>query len=243
MGIRMRVLVGFSLFVSILLLGTSGIVQQSYAGNGEIPPSYRGDNCAVTWDFTTPGTRANPSTGTMIHGGSCTGFNLTEEPNEFFCEDVGAPGEAGTQDVIGFTCHVEAPNFDDPFNTKLIRFHVFWDGTVPFLFEPIKPDPTTAATCTFVDRMFIDEISPGLYYEDWICHPNPDNERLWFSLDEGTLITRVIVDSVSFPEVGGIFEGVDTTSLLVAGAQMNAAWMIPVIVAGIGFAIVIARKF
>jgi len=43
--------------------------------------------------------------------------------------------------------------------------------------------------------------------------------------------------------VGGIFEGVDTTALLVAGAQMNAAWMIPVLVAGIGFAIVIARKF
>ena len=45
------------------------------------------------------------------------------------------------------------------------------------------------------------------------------------------------------PFVGGTFEGVDTTSLIVAGAQMNAAWMIPVIVAGIGFAIVIARKF
>ena len=45
------------------------------------------------------------------------------------------------------------------------------------------------------------------------------------------------------PDVGGVFEGVDTTSLVVAGAQMSAAWMIPVIVSGIGFAIVIARKF
>jgi len=43
--------------------------------------------------------------------------------------------------------------------------------------------------------------------------------------------------------VGGEFEGVNTTALLVTGAQMNAAWMIPVIVSGIGFAIVIARKF
>ncbi len=86
MGIGMRVLVGILLFASILLLGTSGIVQQSYAGNGEIPPSYRGDNCAVTWDFTnTGGTRANPSTGTMTDGGTCTGFNLTQEPNEFLC--------------------------------------------------------------------------------------------------------------------------------------------------------------
>jgi len=43
--------------------------------------------------------------------------------------------------------------------------------------------------------------------------------------------------------VGGIFEGVDTTALLVSGTQMNASWMIPVIVSAIGIGIVIARKF
>jgi len=43
--------------------------------------------------------------------------------------------------------------------------------------------------------------------------------------------------------VGGEIIPLDTTALLLAGAQMNAAWMIPVIVSGIGFAIVIARKF
>jgi len=43
--------------------------------------------------------------------------------------------------------------------------------------------------------------------------------------------------------VGGELIPLDTTALILAGAQMNAAWMIPVIVSGIGFAIVIARKF
>jgi len=43
--------------------------------------------------------------------------------------------------------------------------------------------------------------------------------------------------------VGGEFIGVDSTALLLAGTQANASWMIPVIVSGIGFAIVIARKF
>ncbi len=43
--------------------------------------------------------------------------------------------------------------------------------------------------------------------------------------------------------VGGEIIPLDTTMVLVAGAQYNAAWMIPVIVSGIGFAIVIARKF
>jgi len=58
--------------------------------------------------------------------------------------------------------------------------------------------------------------------------------------------SRVTIDAFSgpwCPKVGGEFIPVDTSALLVAGAQMNAAWMIPVIVSGIGIAIVIARKF
>jgi len=43
--------------------------------------------------------------------------------------------------------------------------------------------------------------------------------------------------------VGGSGFVIDSTALLVTGAQMSAAWMIPVIVSGIGIAIVIARKF
>jgi len=42
--------------------------------------------------------------------------------------------------------------------------------------------------------------------------------------------------------VGGIFEGVDTTSLLVAGAQMNASWMIPVIVSAAGIGLLIQAQ-
>jgi len=45
------------------------------------------------------------------------------------------------------------------------------------------------------------------------------------------------------PAVGGWFFEVDKPALLVAGAQMNAAWMIPAIVSAIGIGIVIARKF
>ena len=43
--------------------------------------------------------------------------------------------------------------------------------------------------------------------------------------------------------IGGTIIPIDTTSLLLVGAQLTAAWMIPVIIAGIGIAIVIARKF
>ncbi len=43
--------------------------------------------------------------------------------------------------------------------------------------------------------------------------------------------------------IGGAMIQMETTSVLAAGAQYTAAWMIPVIVSGIGIAIVIARKF
>ena len=43
--------------------------------------------------------------------------------------------------------------------------------------------------------------------------------------------------------VGGEIIPLDSTMVLAAGAQYSAAWMIPVIVSGIGIAIVIARKF
>jgi len=55
------------------------------------------------------------------------------------------------------------------------------------------------------------------------------------------------ISHVSFcydePVIGGTGLQIDKTAMLLVGAQMNAAWMIPVIVSGIGFAIVIARKF
>ncbi len=43
--------------------------------------------------------------------------------------------------------------------------------------------------------------------------------------------------------VGGEKIQMQTTSVLAAGAQYTAAWMIPVIVSSIGIGIVIARKF
>jgi len=43
--------------------------------------------------------------------------------------------------------------------------------------------------------------------------------------------------------VGGTFIGIDTTAVLLAGAQMTSAWLIPIIFATIGIGIVLARKF
>jgi len=66
-----------------------------------------------------------------------------------------------------------------------------------------------------------------------------------FMLVQTPNIIRCPNPSQVFPDcttVGGVFEEVDTTALLVAGAQMNAAWLIPLILGTIGIGIVVARK-
>ena len=54
--------------------------------------------------------------------------------------------------------------------------------------------------------------------------------------------TKSAMVTVVMP-IGGNIIPLDTTMVLLAGTQNTAAWMIPVIISAIGFAIVIARKF
>jgi len=59
----------------------------------------------------------------------------------------------------------------------------------------------------------------------------------------GSSLGGLAFDTACPSAVGGDIIPLDTTMVLVAGTHSFAAWMIPVIVSGIGFAIVIARKF
>jgi len=76
--------------------------------------------------------------------------------------------------------------------------------------------------------------------------PNPDTvANMIVGQTVGFSIFGLGVPTVLPPPipVGGELIPLDTTMILVAGAQTNAAWMIPVIVSAIGIGIVIARKF
>jgi len=100
------------------------------------------------------------------------------------------------------------------------------DGTF-FSFSNKSPDTSLHTSCSA-------PLSPGIF---------------------GTVTIGLVTHTLTVVDVGGgdkecvgVTVGgsgfvIDKTALLVSGAQMNAAWMIPVLVAGIGFAIVIARKF
>ncbi len=60
--------------------------------------------------------------------------------------------------------------------------------------------------------------------------------------DAGAAYFKVLAQIVQ-PPVGGTMIPIDTTALLLVGAQTTSAWLIPVIVVAIGFAILIARKY
>jgi len=79
-----------------------------------------------------------------------------------------------------------------------------------------------------------------------------DNQK--FNLQNG--LWYIVVRNAQFPAgeirgqitcepdrfIGGTIIPIDASALLLAGAQNTTSWLIPVIIAGIGFAIVIARK-
>jgi len=79
-------------------------------------------------------------------------------------------------------------------------------------------------------NLFVTDIC--ILYSDgsFIC---PENIDVNFPID------LIFIDIA----VGGELIPINTTSLLLAGAQMTASWMIPVLVAGAGIGIVISRRF
>jgi len=113
-------------------------------------------------------------------------------------------------------------------------------GTFEFQFGPSGPasefipfamikDPVTMEVPDFTNLEYVGILLEGL---------EPSNQ------DTQLILGKIATDFTDQPQqVGGSLIPIDMTMVLLADTQMAAAWMIPVIVAGIGFAIVIARKF
>jgi len=148
------------------------------------------------------------------------------------------------------TCNFDLPNWIDELPFKDIKVTVSYSNP-----PGTANTPPNMPTVTCHDQTLPGGQASGTYQATipaqntimWflICDPNPDWEEIDFTYDPAlTSILQVDIWTTSFDHtVGGEFIGVDSTALLVTGAQMNAAWMIPVIVSAIGIGIVIARKF
>jgi len=92
--------------------------------------------------------------------------------------------------------------------------------------------PQTCEDCDTLEQLFIQD-----------CGVNDVNAQFISPFCEELFDDLQTCRATFCRAIGGDMIQMETTSILAAGAQYTAAWMIPVIVSGIGFAIVIARKF
>jgi len=120
----------------------------------------------------------------------------------------------------------------------IFTFDLFGSGDLQNSLDTCSIDTSFQSSCSLssnqVDSYRIIERPQAGWMQDSTTCPG--------SIDLNQL--PIICQFVNSPKfVGGEMIPVDSTALLLTGAQTTSAWMIPVIVSGIGFVIVIARKF
>ena len=111
---------------------------------------------------------------------------------------------------------------NDGFCTNLEMKLTASDGTM--IIFPDGTSGTQVVNLNDITSVIFDIINPNAGPSDLYC------------------IDNLIFDDMPGLPVGGTVLPLNTTSLLLAGAQMTAAWLMPVIVSAIGIGIVIARK-
>ena len=94
------------------------------------------------------------------------------------------------------------------------------------------PLPTSCEDCDILEQLFLEQ-----------CSANDINPQFISPFCEDLFDVLQTCKPTFCRAIGGDMIQMETTSILAAGAQYTAAWMIPVIIAVIGIGIFIARKF
>jgi len=213
-------------------------------------PTYRGDPGWIVFSYEDLTIFGDQGTN------DCADADGTVELNTFaFLEPFQGASMGGSPPALSETGTgtdvYDLPNWEDNFLVKNIRIQLTWcedTGPTSQSGPPVISSLTApGASCDNITGTIGDNanvLGAFYYYQDFQCFPNPDEES--FTISYTTIdhtIIEVVIDTISegSPSVGGTFEGVNTASLLVAGAQTNAFWLLPLI-AAIGIGIVIARR-
>ncbi len=135
-------------------------------------------------------------------------------------------------------CVVSVPNFVEPLPLKLI--HITTDFAEVDSIECISDQLNVPGSRD-------SQVPNGDgFIEEWRCEPNPVLEDIFFSPTikgfNNIVIHTVSKDFPPPPVVGGELLSIESTSLILAGAQ-TFSWMIPVVLSVVGITLfVVSRK-
>lgn len=218
--------------VGILIIGSFGVTQQAYA------PHFFDHWVEAHWDFLF----VSPFT---IPLDTLLGPTFSDSSGSFFSL-TGAPSTA-TLFCVASTgvCTIVMPNYDDDLEFKDIEIEIEFGDTGPVAFPSGivvsgSDVDTGAITC---DPPFSVSNGVELLFIDIFCFPNPDSETITitFSPSEVATISSIWIETQSFDDfgVGGTLIPIDTTSLIIAGAQTTTPWMIFGVIAAVGIGLAV----
>jgi len=151
-------------------------------------------------------------------------------------------------------CTFKIVDFVDDLESKLILVDITYNtGQLPSqqssqpTVDEIKcfdnaPSPGTDG---IVVLGLVDPDDSDSFIFDLVCRPNPDWEKIVINFHQaspGISLIEFWTESFDDPPIGGTFIPLDTTALLLAGAQSVSMWMIPVVVAGIGIGVFVIKR-
>jgi len=232
LGIRKSIL----FIVMITSLASMGLTSNQANGGNMVESLFDDNFVHISWsdfDFQPKGTQ-NPLTFEFDQNTALNLYTTGGFTSSMACTE-------------NFLCTFELANFVDELQTKIIFIDITFDtGTGS------QPSPTPTVTCFDVEGtaagpspgILLEQgfDSPDLFIYDFKCMPNPDWEEITIQLDPNVILVEIWTTSFDDKLVGGTLIPIDKTSLLLAGAQMTAVWLIPVLVSAVGIGIVIARK-
>jgi len=214
---------------SILILGGLGLSQQAFSAHFLV------DNWVEAEWVGGPFPPA-PLPASFIDSFSSLPFPLDATPPTMFTDPSG---------IIT----IDLPNFVDDLPLKFIEIDVIFTGPTFPTTAPATADgfdSFTGAPVTCIEE-FSGPTGPSTWTIGISCLPNPDSETIVLTFDPSALssITEILVETESIDDfffVGGTEIPIDTTSLLLAGAQSVSMWMIPVVAAVVVIGVFVIKR-
>ena len=223
--------------VGILIIGSFGVAQQASAFH------FFDHFIELHWDFLLVDPFTIPLDTSLAPTSSASGgsiFSLSGTPGSatLFCSSSSG------------ICTIVMPNYVDDLDFKFIEIEIEFgetgpvaplSGTVGVSGSDAEDGPISCDPPTVFDS------SPTKFISIF-CFPNPDSETITipFSPSDVATISAIWIETESFDDfgVGGTLIPIDTTSLIIAGAQTTTPWMIFGVIAtvGIGLAVFTLKR-